>query len=88
MRIRMVTRTVKTYTVKAMVTDIIEASVKYQYVVITGECDLKTLTKKVKSKVEEEAGIVFTAIVDTEVEEKVYGMPEEEFMLYAKEVTR
>lgn len=88
MRIRMITRTVKTYTVKAMVTDVVEASVKYQYVVITGECDLKTLTKKVKSKVEEEAGIVFTAIVDTEVAEQVYGMPEEEFMLYAKEVTR
>lgn len=88
MRVRMVTRTVKTYTVKVMVTDIIEASVKYQYVVRTGECDLKTLTKKVKAKVEEEAGIVFTAIVDTEVEEKVYGMPEEEFMLYAKEVAR
>lgn len=88
MRIRMVTRTVKTYTVKAMVTNIIEASVKYQYVVITGECDLKTLTKKVKAKVEEENGIVFTAIVDTKVTEQVYGMPEEEFMLHAKEVTR
>lgn len=88
MRKRMVTRTIKVSTVEAMVTDIVEAKVFHKYVVITGDYDNNTLAKMVKKTVEAEQGMVFACITEVQTEEHIYGMPEDEFLVYAKEITR
>ena len=42
----------------------------------------------VKKTVEAEQGMVFACITKIETDEKIYGMPEDEFLIYAKEITR
>jgi len=89
MRTRMVTRTIKVNYVTSMVTNIKTASVENHFTTIAGDYDKATIEKLVKKQLNsEESGIVFACITNIESEEKIYGMPEEEFLQYAKEITR
>lgn len=89
MRKRMVTRTIKVNTVTSMVTNIKTATVENHVCFITGDYDKPTLEKMVKKMLNtSESGIVFACIKSIDVDEKIYGMPEDEFLQYAKEITR
>ena len=87
-RVRMVTRTVKTNRVKAMAVNTDTETIEYKLVYVVGEYDEKTITKKVKALVEDEKGITFVKIMEVETTESVYGMTEDEFMLWAKPIDR
>ena len=89
MRKRMITRTIKVNTVDSMVTNIKTATVENHVSIITGDYDKETIAKMVCKEVHTESpDLVFACVTSIETEERIYGMPEEEFMLYAKEVTR
>ena len=87
-RVRMITRTVKINAVKVMVVDTTSATVDYRLCHIVGDYDEKTIEKKVKTDVETEEGISFVKVMDIETTESVYGMTEEDFMLWAKPIDR
>ena len=88
MRTRMVTRTIKVNFVKSMVTNINTATVETHLSVITGDYDTDTLTKLVKKELKDTPELVFACITNIETDEKIYGMPEDEFLIHAKEITR
>ena len=89
MRKRMITRTIKVNFVTSMVTNIKTATVENHLSVITGEYDNATIEKMVKKELNtNETGLVFACITKIETDEKIYGMPEDEFLIYAKEITR
>ena len=88
MRTRMVTRTIKESFVKTMVANTEKGEVEYTTVKVYGTyTDKKQLEKIVKKAVETEA-IKFACIVNIQVYESIYGMPEEEFMKYATPIER
>lgn len=90
MRTRMVTRTVKFNEVECMavntnpeVPEIIKISVS-----VSGSLEGKALEKTVKNLVESREGIKYVSITGMTATEQIYGMPEEEFLKYAKIVER
>ena len=88
MRTRMVTRTIKESFVNTMVANTEKGEVEYTTVRICGTySDKKQLEKIVKKAVETET-IKFACIMDIQVYESIYGMPEDEFMKYAVPVER
>ena len=88
MRVRMVTRTIKTTTVQTMEVNTETATIEYNNYEIVGEYPVKELEKIVRKEVEEETNRKFVSIVKTVKNEQIYGMPEEEFILYAKPIER
>lgn len=89
MRKRMVTRTIKINTVESMVTNIKTATVENHLSIITGDYDKEAIAKMVCKEVHKESpDLVFACVTNIETEEKIYGMPEDEFLIYAKEITR
>ena len=86
---RMVTRTIKVNFVTSMITNIKTATVENHLSVITGEYDNATIEKTIKKELNtEESGLLFACITKIETDEKIYGMPEDEFLIYATEITR
>ena len=86
---RMVTRTIKVNFVTSMITNIKTATVENHLSVITGEYDNATIEKTIKKELNtEETGLLFACITKIETDEKIYGMPEDEFLIYATEITR
>ena len=88
MRTRMVTRTVKTTKVTAMTVNVENATIENVNFDIVGEYKEKELEKLAKEFVESVPNVKFVSIIATETTEQIYGMPESEFMQYAKPITR
>ena len=86
MRIRMVTRTIKASVVTAKVYNITTDSLTESTVTVTGEYKTKELEKIVSKSLPETEK--FICITNVSVNEQIYGMPEDEFLQYAKPITR
>lgn len=84
----MVTRTVTTTTVQAMVVNTETATIEYINCEIVGEYPEKKMEKIVRKEVEQEANRKFVSIVKTEKNEQIFGMTEEEFVALAKPIER
>ena len=84
-REKMVTRTVSATIAKVMVVEIKTAKAYTIEFTLTGAFkDNNDILKTLKKNDNEE--LVYAAVVSTEVKETLYGMPESEFMKYAKEL--
>lgn len=88
MRIRMVTRTITTTTVQAMTVNTETATIEYNNYEIVGEYSEKEMEKIVRKEVEQETNRKFVSIVETEKNEQIFGMTEEEFVALAKPIER
>lgn len=84
-RERMITRTVTATIANVMVVEIKTAKAYTTQIALTGSYkDNNDILKTLKKNDNEE--LVYAAIVSTETKETLYGMPESEFMKYAKEL--
>ena len=84
-REKMVTRTVTATVAKVMVVEIASAKAYTTEITLTGVFkDNADLLKTLKKNDTNE--LVYVAIVSTETKETLYGMPESEFIKYAKEL--
>ena len=81
----MITRTVTATIANVMVVEIKTAKAYTTQIALTGSYkDNNDILKTLKKNDNEE--LVYAAIVSTETKETLYGMPESEFMKYAKEL--
>lgn len=87
-RKRVVSRTITTTIVTAMVTDVLEAKCGQVTVAIGGGLKDKALEKAVKKTIEESENLKFNCILETHEEGKLYVMPEEKFIALAEVVEK
>ena len=83
-RVPMVTRTIKTTTVKVLCVSIVENKTFEQEVALPRTYkDEKSLMKQVKAVLEND-NVKPLRVISTEVDETLYGMSEQEFITLAK----
>lgn len=85
-RERMVTRTIKETTVSVMYVNVIDAKVDYCDYIISGDYDSNEAIMKYLKKMYENDNIKLVNIINVDTVDKLYGMPEAEFMRLAKEL--
>ena len=83
-RERMVTRTITEYSVTAMCVDTLKAELSDQIVKLTGDYKDNSEILECVQKVYNTDTFKVVSIKSVETEEKLYGMPELEFIKYAK----
>lgn len=84
---KLVTRTIKSTHVVALMANIETGSCERKEVVIAGTPNYKELTKKIKSEIESDT-LRFVDIESMDITEKLYGMSESTFVENAREITR
>ena len=84
-RERMITRTVEITVAHVMCLNVETAEVSTKPFTVTGKQEEKTLLKTLKKQCETES-FKLVAITEVTTYEKLYGMPESEFIALAKEL--
>lgn len=84
-RERMVTRTIESFNHTVIGIDKNDMKTVKTLIVTTGIMSDKDVEKSCRTACENE-NLLFTAIVNTEKSEKLYGMTENEFMQFAREL--
>jgi len=87
-RKRVVSRTISTAIVTALVTDILEAKAGQVTVTVGGGLKDKALEKAVKKQIEATDNLKFNCILEVHYEETLYAMPEEQFIAMAEVVEK
>lgn len=90
-RKRVVSRTITTTIVTAMVTDIQEQKVAYETVTLAGAIhDTAMLDKMTKKAIEKDSrpNIKFNCVIETHEEQSLYSMPEEQFLMMAEKTNK
>lgn len=87
-RVRMVTRTITTNIFNVMAVNMKTVSVENIDVPASVEIDTIEKAEKYFRKNWNVDGYLFGKVSEMKTEEKIYGMTEEEFLKYAKEVER
>lgn len=90
-RKRVVSRTFTTTIVTALVTDITEAKVAQEVIVLSGKVrNPEMLDKLTRKAVEKESTphIKFNCVLEAHEEEALYSMPEEQFLMMAERVEK
>lgn len=90
-RKRVVSRTFTTTIVTALVTDITEAKVGQEVIVLSGKVrNPETLDKLTRKAIEKEStpNIKFNCVLEAHEEEALYAMPEEQFLMMAQKVEK
>ena len=83
-RERMITRTIKETNVSVMYVNVSTASVDYCDYKLAGEFDTNEAIMKYLKKNYEDENIKIVNIVNVDTVDKLYGMPEAEFMALAR----
>lgn len=89
-RKRVVSRTITTTIVTAMVTNIKEGAIEYRTVTLAGAYnDTAKLEKAVRKLIENpDDGIKFNCVTDVHRDESLYALEEDEFIKVAKKVQK
>ena len=82
-RLRMVTRTINETVVTAMVVSVADAKVDYSEYKLASTYTSEEALKYLKKHYESEE-VKLVSVTNIQTEEKLYGMPESEFMALAK----
>lgn len=82
---KMVTRTITTTKLEVMVVDITRGETATEVVEVAGKIEGDKALKVAKKKLETEA-VKVVAIVGSDLIEKLYGIPEDDFIKYAVEL--
>lgn len=84
MRESMVTRTIKSTNVVAMVADILSGSIVNKEYTLAGTFEDEKSLNKALAKVANTETETAVKVIETSVQETLYGMPEQEFIRSAK----
>lgn len=87
-RTRMVTRTVKATIANVLCANAETGECFNQEYILTGKFNSDKEMNKAIDNAETDENIVRVKVVDVAVEEQLYGMPETEFIKYAKPITK
>lgn len=87
-RARMVTRTIDITTAQILCLDVTTSTVTHLEVEIPGGVNTDTAIMKWVKKYHETSTFKCVSVVNATINEVLYGMPEEDFILYAKRLEK